>query len=77
MKTWPLRAMVKYCLANEPREPIFQQAHSPGFRVRTHASVHEGLLAPDELAASAIAELQGAVSDLNTILELLSTEEAT
>lgn len=33
------------------------------------------LLEPDELAVSAIAELEGAVSDLNTILELLSIEE--
>jgi type I restriction enzyme M protein len=37
---------------------------------------HEDLPEPDELAASAIAELEGAVGDLNTILELLSTEEA-
>ena len=37
---------------------------------------HEDLPEPDELAASAIAELEGAVGDLNTILELLSREEA-
>lgn len=37
---------------------------------------HEDLPEPDELAAAAIAELEGAVGDLNSILELLSSEEA-
>ena len=36
---------------------------------------HEDLPEPDELAASAIAELEGAVGDLNAILELLPREE--
>lgn len=36
---------------------------------------HEDLPEPDELAASAIAELEGAIADLNSVLELLSTEE--
>ncbi len=39
------------------------------------AGSYEDLPEPDKLAASAIAELEGAVGDLNTILELLSTEE--
>lgn len=37
---------------------------------------HEGLPEPDELASTAIVELEGAVCDLNRILELLSTGEA-
>lgn len=41
-----------------------------------NAGSHEDLPEPDELAASAITELVGAVGDLKTILELLSTEEA-
>lgn len=39
------------------------------------AGSRENLLEPDELAASAISELEGAVNDLTSILELLSKEE--
>ncbi len=39
------------------------------------AGSHEDLPEPDELVASAIAELEGAIGDLNSVLELLSTEE--
>lgn len=40
------------------------------------AGSHENLAEPDELAASAIAELEGAVGDLNSVLELLSPKVA-
>jgi type I restriction enzyme M protein len=39
-------------------------------------SNQEELPEPDELAAAAIAELEGAVGELNSVLELLSTEES-
>ena len=42
-----------------------------------NAEQHEDLLEPDELAAAAIAELEGAIGDLNSVLELLSMEKVT